>query len=104
MMPSFSAGDMDRFRSARGKSIWSRRGDVAANEDALVVFRHDVVEECRELIKKEAKSAQEASDRAQQSGSTQEAAIFAAISAKLSAVRDSLQNLVDMDTYRKLKG
>lgn len=103
-MPSFTASEMDRFRSARGKSIWARRGDIAANADALVIFRHDIVEECRELIKKEAKSAQEASDRAQQNGSTQDAAIFAGIAAKLSAVRDSLQTLVDMDTYRKLKG
>jgi hypothetical protein len=104
-VPSFTAGDMDRFRSARGKSIWARRGDVAANEDALVIFRHDIVEECRKLIEKEAKSAEEASTRAQQSGSAQEAAVFAAIAGKLSAVRDALQKtLVDMESYRKVKG
>jgi hypothetical protein len=103
-MPSFTASDMDRFRSARGKSIWARRGDTAANEDALVVIRHDIVEECRELIKKEMKSAEDASARAQESGSVEEAAVFAAIAAKLSAVRGSLQNLIDMDSYRKLKG
>jgi len=102
-MPSFTASDIDRFRSARGKSIWARRGDIAANEDALVIFRHDIVEECRELIKKEIKSAEEASVRAQQNGSVDEAAIFAAIAAKPSAVRGALQNLVDMDSYRKLK-
>ena len=103
-MPSFTAKDMERFRSARGQSIWMRRGDVAANEDALIVIRHDIVKECRELIEKEAKSARELSERAQQNGSAQEAAIYAGIAAKLSAVRDSLQSLVDMDSYRKLKG
>jgi hypothetical protein len=95
---------MDRFRSARGKSIWSRLGDIAANEDALVIVRHDIVEECRELIRKEIKTAEEASARAQENGSVEEAAVFAAIAAKLSAVRGSLQTLVDMDSYRKLKG
>jgi hypothetical protein len=103
-MPSFTASDMDRFRSARGKSIWVRRGDIAANEDALVIIRHDIVEECRELIKKEIKSAEEASARAQQNGSVDEAVISAGIAAKLSAVRESLQTLIDMDRYRKLKG
>jgi hypothetical protein len=94
---------MDRFRSARGKSIWARRGDIAANEDALVIVRHDIVEECRELIRKEIKTAEEASARAQENGSVEEAAVFAAIAAKLSAVRGSLQTLIDMDSYRKLK-
>jgi hypothetical protein len=103
-MPSFTAGDMDRFRSARGTSIWARRGDIAANGDALVIIRHDIVEECRELIQKEIKTAEEASARAQKNGSVDEATIFAAIAAKLSAVRGSLQNLVDMESYRKLKG
>jgi hypothetical protein len=100
-VPSFTAKDMERFRSARGQSIWMRRGDVAANEDALIVIRHDIVKGCRELIEKEAKSAQELSERAR---SAQEAATYAGIAAKLSAVRDSLQSLIDMDSYRKLKG
>jgi hypothetical protein len=103
-MPSFTAGDRDRFRSARGKSIWARRGDVAANEDALVIIRHDIVKECRDLIEKEAKSAGEANARAIKNGCVEEAAIFAAIAAKLAEVSGSLQSLVDMDSYRKLKG
>ncbi len=95
---------MERFRIARAKSIWARRGDSCANADALVVFRHDVVEECRERLKKEIKSAEEACVRATQNGSVEEATIFAALAAKLSAVRNSFQDLVDMDLHKKLKG
>ncbi len=103
-MPSFTAKDMERFRLARAKSIWARRGDISANADALVIFRHDIVEECRERLKEEIKSAEEACARATQNGCVEEATLFAALAAKLSAVRNSFQDLIDFDLHKKLKG
>jgi hypothetical protein len=103
-VPSFTAKDMERFRSARGKSIWIRRGDVSANEDALVILRYHIIEECREHIKKEIKSAEETNARATKNGCFEDAVISAAVAAKLSAISSSLQDLIDMDSYRKLKG
>jgi hypothetical protein len=102
-VPTFTAKDIARFRTARGKSIWNRRGFISANEDALVIVRYHVVEECREKIGKEIKVAEEASARAAKSGAVEEAAMFAAIAAKLSAVSSSLQELVDMDSLKKLR-
>jgi hypothetical protein len=101
---TFTAKDIARFRMARGKSIWNRRGFISANEDALVMMRHHIVEECREKIGKEIKVAEEASDRASKCGAVTEAAMYAAIAAKLSAVSCSLQELVDKDSLKKLRG
>jgi hypothetical protein len=101
-MPSFTAGDMQLFRDTRAKSIWKRGGDISGNEDALVVLRHHIVNQCRDALQKEIKRSSDARAEAEKKGCHLEAQIHSAVLAKLAEVRASLENLIDMDSYRRV--
>ncbi len=93
-MPSFTKADMNRFRNARAASIWARGRDICGDEDALVVLRHDIVQECRGVIQREIDLLKA---EIQQGSPSDPQAL-----ARLQKVHSALLSLIDTETHRKL--
>ena len=83
-------------------AFYSRIGSsCSGDEDALVILRHDIVQECRALLQRQSTEVETQITQAHRNNCPQEALMYGAEANRLQRARAALESLIDMDTYRQ---
>jgi hypothetical protein len=102
-MPPFTKVDMKRFRDARADSIWDNHRDVSGDEDALVILRHDIVQECRRVLQAQITQANADRVQAQSNDCLQEVQRHEGGAEWLQKAHKALEDLIDKQAYHRLR-